>query len=309
MRRGDRDQEDRHRDVPGIDDDARVAHEAEGPDDAQDRGQHRQEHALQAPEGEDEHDRDHEEGERDVPRHLSRLLALVHGHDGLAREVEVDRTVVVGRGQGGRAGEDRLVGGALPEVEDHEGRPVVGCHEEAAELRIILDPGAEERDRLGRARHVAHQVVDGEHAVDLLDVAHARRGEAHDVRHDDVRQPEGGDRHVLDHLEDLGPPDVALARHDGDDHRVASAEIAADLVVDTDERVVGGQTRLQVELGVEPAEAGDQARRRHHDGDHDGPRVSNQEACVPLTNGHGRNPLLHGSRAHCNRWPTIGDVR
>jgi len=37
--------------------------------------------------------------------------------------------------------------------------------------------------------------------------------------------------------------------------------------------------------------------------------VSNQEACVPLTNGHRRNPLLHGSRAHCNRWPIIDDVR
>src|SRR4029077_3742814 len=108
--------------------------------------------------------------------------------------------------------------------------------------------GAQPCDLLPAARHVAHEVIDADRAAALLDVADARRGEADDVLGDHVGQAERGHRQLLDDLEDRGPPDVALPRYDGDDHRVAAAELAADAAVDLNEGMPGGQAGLDIEF-------------------------------------------------------------
>ena len=60
-----------------------------------------------------------------------------------------------------------------------------------------------------------------------------------------------GERRVLDDLEHLGAPHVALARHDQRDDRVAAAELAPDRLVDLDQRVIRRQAGLDVELGAQ----------------------------------------------------------
>src|SRR5881409_2015997 len=131
-----------------VDDDARPAHEPETPERAEGRGQHGDEHALHAAERDEQHARDHEEGERDAPGDLARLLQVGEDEHGLAREVEVERAVAVRLGQARRAGEDVLAGGAVVEVQHDERGALVGRDQQAAERRLPVEPGAQGGDLL-----------------------------------------------------------------------------------------------------------------------------------------------------------------
>ena len=129
---------------------------------------------------------------------------------------------------------------------------MVRRHQQPAELRVVLHLGAQGRHRLGRLRHVAHEVVDLETAVAVVDHAHARRREADDVLRHHALEMEGGEGGALDDVENFRSPHVALLRHDETDDGIAAAELLADLAVDLDQRMVFRQAGLDVEIRAQP---------------------------------------------------------
>ena len=168
--------------------------------------------------------------------HLARLLDVGQRHDRLAGEIEVDRTVAEAVGQvAARAAPDR--------------RPVLFCQKSSTRTAprwsgVTTMPRScgsastlarKARDRLRRVWHVAHEEIRFDAAVDLLHDAHVRRRQADDVLRDDALDAQRGERRVLDDLEDVGLPHVALARDDERDDRVAPAELPADRPVDRDQ--------------------------------------------------------------------------
>ena len=282
MRGRDRDQEDRHRDVPAVDDDAGEAHQAEAPDGAERRGQHGDEHPLQAAEREQEHQRDHEERERDTHRDRTGLLLVAHREHRLAREVEVERAITIRLDEPCRTTEDVLGARVRPEVEQHECRALVARHEHPVELGVALQPRPQRGDLFGCARHLLHQIADADRPAAFLWIPHARGGEAHHVLRHHVLELERIERQALHDLQHLGPPHVALAGHDGHDHRVAAAELGADLAIDLDEGMALRQARVDAELGAQPPDAGEHAGRREQHHEHDNRGAADEEARVAL---------------------------
>jgi hypothetical protein len=287
-RRGDSDQQDRHGDVPGVDHDAGVAHQPERPYRAQDGREHRDQHALEVAERRQQHQRDHEEDERDAPADERRLRDVAERQHGLARRVDVDRPVAELVDQRQHPLGDLVGLRPFPEVEHDDGRALVGRDQHAAQLGVALDARAERGDLFGRLGWVAHEVVGDDRAVPILHVPHAGRGEADDVLGDDVVQAQARERDVAHRGEDVRPPDVTRLRHHAQHQRPAAAELLADRLVDADERVIRRQAGFDAELGAQVADSGGDHRRRDRDEDEHQPGVLDEPARVAVEETHRR---------------------